>query len=110
MAARLARKAWSGNLQVLACLVAILLALTSPAAAAVLYLPELCKLSVEELLLVRVVDPVLRHSPQTPLIDLELEELLTITAARLTYNDHSTGAIKDLQQTQRIERGLKERQ
>jgi len=113
MAASPAWKALSGSLQVLACLVAILLApppaLSSPATG-ILYLPELCRLSVEELLLVRVIDPAAHSAPGMPLIDLELEELLTIKALRLTYNGRSTGAIEDLQTTQRIERGLKEQQ
>lgn len=48
----------------------------------VVNLPELCKLSVEELLHVTVVDEPQRHAPLPPLLDLPLEKLLMIEAVR----------------------------
>ena len=114
LAARWSRWGISASLAVPACCVAILLApqlaFSPSAVASVLYLPELCALSVEELLRVRVIGPDSRYSHRGQLIDLELEELLTIKAVRLTYNDHTAGEIEELQQMQRIERGLKGRQ
>lgn len=67
-------------------LLAVPLGLPPPAHAAVVYLPELCKLSIETLLRVRVIDD---SSRNLPLIDLPLEKLLTIEAIRLTHNGQS---------------------
>jgi hypothetical protein len=53
--------------------------------ARVVNLPELCKLSIDELLRVTVIDDSKRHLPLMPLIDLPLEELLMIEIVRRSH-------------------------
>ena len=55
----------------------------------VVNLPELCKLSLEELLRVTVIEDARRHLPSLSLIDLPLEELLVIDVAG---HPHAVGA------------------
>ena len=55
----------------------------------VVNLPELCKLSLEELLRVTVIEDARRHLPLLSLIDLPLEELLVIDVAG---HPHAVGA------------------
>ena len=65
--------------------------LVSPFAgsARVVNLTELCKLSLEELLRVTVIENARRHLPLLSLIDLPLEELLVIDVAG---HPHAVGA------------------
>lgn len=58
--------------------------------ARVVNLSGLCKLSIEELLRVTVINDSLQHLPLMPLIDLPLEKLLMIEAVR-----HSHGLGQD---------------
>jgi hypothetical protein len=61
--------------------------------ARVVNLPELCKLSIDELLRVTVIDDSKRHLPLMPLIDLPLEELLMIEAVRRSHGFGQGGAL-----------------
>lgn len=63
-----------------------------PANATLIGLPELCRLSIEELLRVTVVSEAMRHAPFMPLVDLPLEELLMIQVVRQSLDVRADAA------------------
>ena len=60
--------------------------------AGVVNLPELCKLSLEELLRVTAIDDAGRQLPVVSLIELPLEELLTIGVVGHSHTASAVGA------------------